>query len=338
MTDNITKENAPSVTVIIPVYNGMSTLPECLDSLKALDYPGALEFIIVDDGSTDQTAEYCESRSVKVIKQKNRGPGVARNTGAREAKGDYLIFTDADCVVDPDFVTELIRPLIGTDIIGSQGQFYSLQKNLVARFIQHEILERVERLKSSEYTDWIATYAACYRKDVFLENGGFSDIYSSEDVELSFRLAGKGYKMVMAPKARCQHRNYENFFKFLRFKYKRAYWTIWLYKRFPERIVHDRLTPSTRKTMMLMMAAAAAFLILGCWYRFCLYIGFFWAALLIASTVPFALKVLRRGDFIMALLSPLFLIARTASYIVGFIKGLTDYWRGVRTVKRSAAK
>lgn len=339
MADNkITMNSFPSVTLIIPVYNGMSTLPECLDSLEKQDYPGEVEYIIVDDGSSDGSGEYCISRGFRVMRQQNQGPGVARNIGAKVASGEYLVFTDADCVLNPDFITELVRPLMGTDIIGSQGVFYSNQSNIVARFIQHEVSERMERERKVDYIDWVATYAACYRKDVFLENGGFIDTYSSEDVELSFRLSEKGCRMVMAPKAQCRHRNYENFLKFLRFKYKRAYWTVWLYKKYPRRIAKDRLTPATRKSMMVFMAAAILFMLLSIWWKASFYIAVGWWIVFCISTLPFTFKVISRKDYTVGMLSPLFLLIRTTIYIAGFTKGLYDYWRGMRTVKRSAVK
>lgn len=327
----------PTATVIIPVYNGISTLPACLDSVGKQDYPQPPEVIIVDDGSTDGSGDYAESKGFKVIRQENRGPGVARNTGANAASGELLIFTDADCILDRDFITELTRPLIGTDIVGSQGIFYSRQRNLVARFIQQEINERYVRQSALKYIDWIATYGACYRKDVFLKNGGFNDIYSSEDAEFSIRLGKKGYKMVLAPRARCQHTNYENFFKFIRYKYKRAYWTVWLYSQYPNRIVSDKLTPSSRKNLMFMMMGMVIFLLLGVFWKSSIWVALIFTAALLVSTLPFSFKAMKE-DPLVGLISPVFLITRTASYICGFCKGFIDYHRGERRVKKSAAK
>ena len=327
----------PGVTMIVPVYNGKSTLPALLDSLEKLDYRGETEFIFVDDGSTDDSGEYCRSRGYNVIRQVNQGPGIARNSGAKVARGEILVFTDADCILDEDFITELIKPLLDSDIVGAQGVFYSKQSNLVARFIQVEVQERINREKRADNFDWVATYAACYRKDVFLDNGGFSDIYSAEDAEFSMRLARKGYKMVLVPSAKCQHINYENFFKFLRFKYKRAYWIIWLYKKFPNMIVEDKMTPSSRKSMMILMMGAILLLVLGIFWKWCFFAGEMMLLLFLASTIPFALKAWKL-DKTIALLSPFFLCARTLSYIFGFGKGVIDYLRGIQTVKKSAAK
>ena len=327
----------PSVTIIVPVYNGMSTLPALLDSIERQDFSGQMEVILVDDGSTDKSADYSEKRGYKVIRQENKGPGIARNNGAQVAVGELLVFTDADCKLDSDFITELIKPLLNQDISGSQGVFYSHQKSLVSRFIQAEVFERFDREAKAEHIDWVATYAACYRKSVFLENGGFNDTYSSEDAELSFRLASLGYKMVLADKARTQHKNYESFFEFIWYKYKRAYWTIWLYRTFPNRVFKDKLTPPTRKIMMLLMAGAILSFASSFWNSDMIISGYIFSLLLIMSTLNFSFRAIR-NDFVLGITSPIFLIVRTACYIIGFIHGLIDYLLGRRTAKRSSAK
>ena len=337
MNEPFTKENAPSITVVIPVFNGMTTLPACLDSLEAQDYPLPLEVIIVDDGSSDGSGDYAESRGIKVIRQENRGPGVARNTGAKEALGEYLVFTDDDCILDGDFISEIVRPLFGTDVIGSQGVLYTKQKSIVARFIQHEYIERYALQSSADYLDWVATYGACYRKDVFLEMGGFNDTYSSEDCELSIRLARKGYKMVFAANAKLRHKHFDNIFKFVRYKYKRAYWTIWLYRKYPNRLVKDKMTPSSRKTMIIYLLLAAVFMFSSIWFRTGLFLGTGFLIIFFAHTVPLSLKIMK-VDFLIGLLTPFFLTVRTISYIFGLGKGMIDYQRGIRAVKESAAK
>lgn len=337
MNEPLTPQNAPSVSVIIPVYNGMSTLPACLEALEKQDYPGYYEIIIVDDGSTDGSGDYAAARGCKVYRQRNQGPGIARNTGVKYAKGEFVVFTDDDCIPDTNFITELIKPLLGNDITGCQGQIYSRQKSPVARFIHYEYFERYDLLNEAEYIDWVATYAACYRKKDFLEIGGFNDTYSSEDCELSFRMVEKGCKMVFAPQARSQHKHFENYYKFIRYKYKRAYWSIWLYKTFPDRIVNDRLTPYSRKLMMLFLGLAAAGALAG--IRWKTGLGISAAAFLVwlGMTLPLSFKIIKQ-DFLVGLLSPFFYLTRTIAYVFGVTRGIIDYWRGVRGVKKSAEK
>jgi glycosyltransferase involved in cell wall biosynthesis len=85
------------VSVIIPVYNGARFIAEAVHSIVAQAY-GSLEIIVVDDGSTDETAQIVAhlDRDVRYVFQENAGPGAARNRGIRDASGDLIAFLDAD--------------------------------------------------------------------------------------------------------------------------------------------------------------------------------------------------------------------------------------------------
>ncbi|MGZ5019236.1 MAG: glycosyltransferase, partial [Chthoniobacterales bacterium] len=108
----------PSVSVIVCSYNGARTLPACLDSLGTLDYPD-YEVILVDDGSTDNTAEIAARYpQVKFIQQKNHGLSHARNTGAQAARGEVLAYTDSDCMADRDWLYFLINTLLSGNYAG----------------------------------------------------------------------------------------------------------------------------------------------------------------------------------------------------------------------------
>ncbi len=89
--------STPLVSVIVPVYNGAAFLGEALDSLRAQAYP-ALDIIVIDDGSTDDSARIAVEAGddVRLLRQANRGPAAARNLGLAEARGDLIAFLDAD--------------------------------------------------------------------------------------------------------------------------------------------------------------------------------------------------------------------------------------------------
>ena len=92
--------NAPMVSIIVVNYNGKDVLPKCLDALSKLDYPNC-EIIIVDNGSTDGSAEYAEAFSSRFSQHvlhfpRNRGLAVARNAGVKLGKGSYYAFIDND--------------------------------------------------------------------------------------------------------------------------------------------------------------------------------------------------------------------------------------------------
>lgn len=107
--------NEPLVSVIIPVYNAQSFLSQCIENILSQTYKN-IEIIIVDDGSTDNSAEIAERYQVKLLKQKNAGVSVARNTGIDAAKGQYLHFMDVDDVINDTFYQRLVAAIIETGV------------------------------------------------------------------------------------------------------------------------------------------------------------------------------------------------------------------------------
>lgn len=111
--------NSPTVSVIVPAYNAVSYVPQCLDSLLSQSFKD-IEIICIDDGSTDETLDLLRAYEqkdprVSVLKQNNAGPGVARNNGIDAARGDYLYFLDADDFCHPDFLEKALQTAKETD-------------------------------------------------------------------------------------------------------------------------------------------------------------------------------------------------------------------------------
>src|SRR5581483_11473345 len=144
--DRVTAPSA--VSIIVPVYNGGKNWSRCLDALGALN-PPPLEIIVVDDGSTDASADAAAPRGFIVVHtdQPQSGPARARNLGAAYAHGDILFFVDADVLVYPDAVARVTRALSDTSISAIFGSyddtpddssFVSRYKNLMHHFVhQH---------------------------------------------------------------------------------------------------------------------------------------------------------------------------------------------------------
>ena len=123
-----------TVSIVVPVYNSAKTLPACLESLSAIDYSN-YEIIIVDDGSTDNTQEMCESYpSIKYVKLTNGGPSRARNKGIELASGEFVAFTDGDCIVNPNWLTELSKGFIESKVAGVGGDQISPEGESQIRF------------------------------------------------------------------------------------------------------------------------------------------------------------------------------------------------------------
>ena len=109
-------KDVPGISLVVPVYNLQEYLPECLDSLLGQSF-AAIEIILVDDGSTDASAEICDRYAaqdgrIRVVHQQNAGVSKARNVGIRLARGKYLGFVDGDDWVDRDYCKRLYETLI----------------------------------------------------------------------------------------------------------------------------------------------------------------------------------------------------------------------------------
>ena len=114
----------PLISVIVPVYNGEDYLSKCIDSIEAQSYSN-LEIIIINDGSTDQTARVCgqikkKYENTHVIFMEDKGVSAARNAGLDGAKGEYITFVDADDRLFPDMLEKLYDCLVstGSDVAG----------------------------------------------------------------------------------------------------------------------------------------------------------------------------------------------------------------------------
>lgn len=107
------------ISVVVPVYNCEEYLPQCVDSILKQTYP-ALEVILIDDGSTDQSIEICDSYGmkddrVKVVHQKNAGAAATRNKGIELATGDFLTFVDSDDWIDADMYEQMVETIENND-------------------------------------------------------------------------------------------------------------------------------------------------------------------------------------------------------------------------------
>jgi glycosyltransferase involved in cell wall biosynthesis len=196
--------------VVVPVYNGERTIAECLDSLLALRYPAdRIELLVVDNGSRDGTAGVLRRYGERIVRmdEATRGPAAARNAGLRRAQGDVVAFTDADCRVDPDWLTEIVAPLEAPEVGIAGGAIRALAPaNDVARFGE-EIHDHRQAIEVFE-PPYAITMNWASRRSVLQELGGFDERFRRcEDVDLAYRMTRAGYTLAFAPTAVVYHRH-----------------------------------------------------------------------------------------------------------------------------------
>lgn len=321
-------------TVIVPAYNASDTIQGCIEALlrQSVDRE-SYEIIAVNDGSTDCTADIIKRFPVKHIHQQNRGPAAARNHGAKEALGDIILFTDADCVPSDNWIEEMVKPFREQDVVAVKGAYKTSQKSLTARFAQMEFEERFELLKRAASIDMVDTYSAAFRKDIFLKAGGFDESFptaNNEDTDLSYRLSVIGHRMVFNPEAIVFHLNHPHSIRsYARLKFWRGYWRMVVYKRYPRKIMKDSYTPQTLKFQILFVYLFLLCLITGVLLpKVMLYPAAASLAAFCFSLLPF-MSLAARNDPVICIFSPFFISLRAASLGLGIIWGLAT-WRKMR--------
>lgn len=186
--------NTPSVSVIIPVYNADRSIGKCMESIEHQDYPReCIEFIVVDDGSTDKSADIARKHGAKVLRQENSGPGVARNRGVDIASSEVIVFIDADNIAEKSWLKEAV-PLLNNERIAGVGcSYYLLNKE--NDFVKISAMQGpFRRRHCTDRTDYIDTYGCLYKKSAFMDVGGFDPkLRYGEDTDLSNRVINKGY-------------------------------------------------------------------------------------------------------------------------------------------------
>ena len=318
-------------SVVIPAYNAEHTLPLTLRALSRQSIPReAYEVIVVDDGSTDSTADIAARYGARVIRQPNRGPAAARNAGVQAARGHIVLFTDADCEPCRDWIEKMVAPFQDPQVVGAKGVYLTRQRELMARFVQLEYEDRYDRMARFPQIDFVDTYSAAYRRQVFLANGGFSTIFptaSVEDQEFSFRLAQKGYKMVFVPDARVFHQHDRTLWEYARRKFYIGYYKALLTRWLPERLFHDTHTPPALKAQILLMAASLILLVPALvwpparWALLASGAGFY------ATALPFLSKIARK-DIAVLLPALVYLPVRALALGFGFVAGQLAVGRG----------
>jgi len=310
------------ISVIIPAYNAAQTLPACLAALQGQTQPPG-EIIVVDDGSQDQTAQAARAYGVQLLEQPHQGPAAARNLGIRQARSDIILLTDADCVPEPTWVAEMTHPFADPRVAGVKGSYRTHQQERVARLAQEEFEERYDLLERQATIDFIDSHAAAFRTSVLRESGGFDPAFSqanNEDVDLSYRFAEEGLKLVFNRQAVVYHRHQATWGAYLRLKIKRGYWRMMAYRLHPGKVVRDSYTPQLLKAQLALM-----YLVLGFVGLAFVFPPLGWGAVaalvgLCLSAIPFIRRATQQ-DKALGIAALVFIIVRALAFALGVAGG-----------------
>jgi cellulose synthase/poly-beta-1,6-N-acetylglucosamine synthase-like glycosyltransferase len=312
-------------SVVIPAYNADKTLSDTLIALKHQSiYPADYEVIVVDDGSTDKTAALAHRFGANCINQPNRGPAAARNNGVRVAKGDIILFTDADCLPDWDWIRQMTLPFQNKQTVGVKGTYRTRQTELAARFAQAEFEDRYDLLKKVAAIDMVDTYSASFRREVLITIGLFDESFpvaNNEDAELSYRLCAAGYLLEFNPRALVYHLHPNSFAKYFRLKFTRGYWRMVVYRKYPEKALKDTYTPVIIKLQTLTAALSMVVIFFSFAFPKLLTVVV-WSFLgIMASSIAFSTKTFKK-DPLVGLVSPAVVLGRAIAFALGSLFGV----------------
>jgi glycosyltransferase involved in cell wall biosynthesis len=277
----------PAVSVVVPVHNDAAHLRLCLKALAASTC-GDFEVLVVDDASTDDTPAVAAEFGARLVRlgQKS-GPAAARNAGAAQARGEYVLFVDADVCVHPDTIARVaatfeaqqgVAAVFGSyDRHPGEPNLLSQYKNLFHHFVHQQAHREAA-------TFWAGCGAV--RRAIFLEAGGFDERYRRpcvEDIELGMRLVAAGHRVVLEKAIQVQHLKRWNLWSMVQTDVadRAIPWT--------ELIFRDRSLPDdlnlkrSQRLCALMAAAAPVALLLGAWH---------WPGLLLLAAMALLLVLL----------------------------------------------
>jgi len=198
--------STPLVSVIIPVRNGADSIGSCLTSLAAADYPAdRREIVVVDNGSTDRTAEIVRGFPVRYLTAlERRGAPAARNVGIRAAQGEILAFTDADCAVTKGWLRAIARAFEQPDVGAVAGEILPYPPTTPAE----RYASRVRHLSPQRYLARprlpFAVFAnLAFRREVFDRIGLLDEkLFQGDSTDFCTRFVrGTGWKLEYVPQA-----------------------------------------------------------------------------------------------------------------------------------------
>lgn len=219
------------ISVIVPNRNGSGTIGKCLEAIYASAYE-PYEVIVVDDCSQDGSVEIIESYPCRLIKlSEPHGASRARNVGASHSRGSILFFTDADCLLQEDTLTEVMEAMKERPqgrIIGGTYSRLSHDRSFFSDF-QSLFIHDAET-KNPDNPDYVATHAMAIAAQTFKESGGFREDFLPilEDVDFSHRMRRTGARLSMNPAILVEHIFNFSLLSSLRNGVRKSfYWTIY---------------------------------------------------------------------------------------------------------------
>jgi O-antigen biosynthesis protein len=227
----------PRISVVVCTHNGARTLPECLDHLRELDYP-QFEVIVVNDGSSDATAEIVAERGFTLLNTDHQGLASARNAGLAAATGEIVAYLDDDAYPDPDWLHYLAASFAESDHAAVGGpNIPPPGEGVVARCVAGAPGGPMHVLVSDHEAEHIPGCNMAFRRSNLEAIGGFDPAFwtAGDDVDICWKLQEAGQTVGFSPGAVVFHRRRDSIRKYLGQQYGYGKAEALLERRWPSR-------------------------------------------------------------------------------------------------------
>jgi hypothetical protein len=219
----------------------------------------------------------------------------------------------------------MLAPFADSAVAGAKGEYRTRQRELIARFVQQEYEDRYDRMARQSNIDFVDTYSAAYRRNVFLAASGFDVAFpaaSVEDQEFSFRLAELGHRLVYVPGAIVYHRHDRCLGDYVRRKYRIGFWKVLVLRHHPAKLKRDSHTPQVLKGQIGLAAVGGALLLGGSMSgsQAALLGSGLAGCLLLLSGASLYAKILRRDSAVLAV-APALVFVRAWALGCGLLMG-----------------
>jgi glycosyltransferase involved in cell wall biosynthesis len=198
----------PKVSVVVALHNAARTLDECLMSLSKLNYQN-YEVIVVNDGSTDESADIIERYPFRTITTTNQGISASRNQGMKAATGEIVAYIDSDAMADPDWLGFLVATFQESDFAGVGGpNLVPKTDEWIAKCVYRSPGGPTQVMMDDTIAEHIPGCNMAFRKSALEDIGGFDPIFktAADDVDICWRLLERKYTIGFSPSAVVLHR------------------------------------------------------------------------------------------------------------------------------------
>lgn len=327
------------VSVVIPTYNAHKYIKKVIEALFDQDYPGTIELIVVNDGSTDDSLEIVENLQkkwgFKVINQPHQGAVAATNNGLMTARHDIICSVDSDVVLHRDWLGKIAEEFDDPAVGAVQG-YYKTPKGIsfLARMMGYDIEARYDSIKSKDVTQ-VCTGNTAYSRSALEKVGFFDPSFTyGYDNDMSYRLKKSGFRVVFRKDALCDHYWKTDIRGYILQQYRSAYGRMHLIKKHKGRITGDsvsglRMILQVPLTFLFPLSLLAGFGLkffsMDSEGRYFLLLASSVIGILLIDRLSFAIGIFRKQKDSTAFLLPFVHLLRNVVWCGAFLKwGLTS--------------